>query len=161
MIIASVASSVLVVNSVYPAVVRSSNSLVRVADKMDQRIESQIKIVYGTGELDENQVWQDVDSDSEFDVSFWVKNVGSARIIGVEDTDIFFGKDGDFARIPHINDAGTDYPRWAYATVNGDTWINATTIRFDIHYQSSQASDEYFVKVIVPTGAFDEHYFSF
>ena len=151
----------LVVNSVYPVVIRSSNSLVRVADKMDQRIESQIKVVYATGELDENQVWQDTDQDSEFDVSFWVKNVGSVRIIGIEATDIFFGTDGDFARIPHINDAGTSYPRWQYATVNGDKWINATTIRFDIHYQASKPSDEYFVKVIVPTGAFDEHYFSF
>ncbi len=151
----------LVVNSVFPAVVRSSNSLVRVADKMDQRIESQIKVVYATAELDENGVWQDVDLDSEFDVTFWVKNVGSARIIGVDDTDVFYGKSGDFARIPYVTDAGTSYPRWQYATQNGDTWINATTLRFDIHYQASQPSDEYFVKVIVPTGAFDEHYFSY
>ena len=154
-------SAVLVVNSVYPAVIRSSNSLVRVADKMDQRIESQIKVVYATAEPDKNGVWQDVDSDGEFDITFWVKNVGSARIIGVEDSDIFYGKEGDFVRVPHVTDAGTGYPRWAYATQNGDVWINATTLRFDIHYQASQASDEYFVKVIVPTGAFDEHYFAY
>lgn len=161
LIVASVVSAVLVINTVYPAVVRSGNSLVRVAAKLDERIESQIKVLYATAELDKNGVWQDRDSDGKFDVTFWVKNVGSARLIGIDQSDIFYGKTGDFARIPHSSDASGLYPQWAYSIENGSDWTDAVTVKFSIHYSASQASDQYFVKVIVPTGAYDELYFSY
>ena len=155
-------ASVLVINSVYPAIVRSSNSLTRVAQRMDDRIESHLSVVYGTGELDENAVWQDTDSDNDFDVHVWVKNVGSARIIGIDQTDIFFGTEGDFSRIPHSSYAGATYPRWDYTVENGSEWINSVTVRFDIHYDTASLdSGTYQVKLIVPTGAYDEHFFSF
>jgi hypothetical protein len=38
---------------------------------------------------------------------------------------------------------------------------NSVTVNFTILYSASQASDEYFLKVIAPTGAYDDHYFSF
>lgn len=158
---ASVVSAVLVINSVYPAIVRSGNSLTRMAAKLDERIESQVKIVYATGELDSSGTWQDVDSDAYFDVTFWVKNIGVSRIIGIEETDIFYGTAGDFARIPHTTDAGGAYPQWSYSIENGDDWTSSVTVKFWIHYQSAEASDEYFVKVITPNGSYDELYFSY
>lgn len=157
----SVVAAVLVINSVFPAIIRSGNSLARMADRLDDRIASQIKVVYATGELDENQTWQDVDSDTRFDVTFWAKNVGAARIIGIDETDIFFGVEGDFARIPHTTDAEGGFPQWAYTIENGTEWTNAVTVRFSIHYDATKTTDEYFVKVIAPTGAYDDHYFSF
>ena len=157
----SVVSALLVINSVYPAIVRSGNSLARMAQKLDDRIESQIKVVYATGELDGDAVWQDIDSDTYFDVTFWAKNVGAARIVGIDQTDVFFGVEGDFARIPHTTDAGGTYPQWAYSIENGTDWTNAVTVKFAIHYAATKSSDEYFVKVVAPTGAYDDHYFSF
>ena len=157
----SVVAAVLVINSVFPAIIRSGNSLVRMADRLDDRIASQVKVVYATGELDENATWQDVDSDSRFDVTFWVKNVGAARIIGIDATDIFFGVEGDFARIPYTTHAGGAFPQWDYTLENGTDWTNAVTVRFSIHYDATKTSDEYFVKIIAPTGAYDDHYFSF
>lgn len=158
---ASVVSAVLVINAVYPAIVRSGNSITRMAAKLDERIESQVKIVYATGELDDAGTWQDVDSDSYFDVTFWVKNIGVSRIIGIEETDIFYGIAGDFARIPHSTDAGGTYPQWSYSIENGDDWTSSVTVKFWIHYQSAEASDEYLVKVITPNGSYDELYFSY
>ena len=157
----SVVASVLVMNSVFPAIVRSGNSLARMTDRLDDRIASQVKVVYATAELDENGTWQDVDSDTYFDVTFWAKNVGAARIIGIDETDIFFGVEGDFARIANAIDAGGTYPQWAHTIENGTDWTNAITVRFSIHYSVTKSSDEYFVKVIAPTGAYDDHYFSF
>ncbi|MCH7482766.1 MAG: hypothetical protein IIC95_08870 [Chloroflexi bacterium] len=157
----SVVAAVMVMNSVFPAIVRSGNSLARMADHVEDRIASQIKVVYATGELDENATWQDVDSDTYFDVTFWAKNVGAVRIIGIAETDIFFGVEGDFARIPYTMDAGGAYPQWAYTIENGTEWTNAVTVRFSIHYDVTKTSDEYFVKIIAPTGAYDDHYFSF
>jgi flagellar protein FlaG len=159
--VASVVSAVLVINAVYPAIVRSGNSITRMAAKLDERIESQVKIVYATGELDDAGTWQDVDSDSYFDVTFWVKNIGVSRIIGIEETDIFYGIAGDFARIPHSTDAGGTYPQWSYSIENGDDWTSSVTVKFWIHYQSAEASDEYLVKVITPNGSYDELYFSY
>jgi archaellum component FlaG (FlaF/FlaG flagellin family) len=114
-----VVSAVLVINSVYPAIVRSGNSLTRVATKLDERIESQIKVVYATAELDENGVWQDKGTIGKFDVNLWVKNVGASRIIGIDSTDIFYGVEGNFARIPYTTDAGGGYPQWSYSLENG------------------------------------------
>jgi hypothetical protein len=48
LIIASVVAAMLVVNAAYPAIVRSSNSIVMVSERMEDRIGSQISIVYAT-----------------------------------------------------------------------------------------------------------------
>lgn len=158
---ASVVSAVLVINSVYPAIVRSGNSLTRVATKLDDRIESQIKVVYATAELDEDGVWQDGGTAGKFDIDFWVKNIGVSRILGIDQSDVFFGVEGDFARIPHATYASGSYPQWSYTIENGDDWTSSVTLNFTVLYSSSLSSDEYFLKVIAPNGAYDDHYFSF
>lgn len=151
----------MVVNATYPAIVRSSNSIVNISGQMEERIESQISVVYGTGELDSSQVWQDTDSDGKFDVSIWVKNVGAGRILGLEKMDVFFGNAGSFARIPYVDDAGGSYPQWSYTITNGTEWAPTVTIKVAIHYNSALTSDTYTVKVITPAGAYDEKTFSF
>ena len=153
----------MLVNSVYPAISRSGNAIIRSAARVDDRIETQISIIYGTGELDANGDWQDTDNDSFFDVLIWVKNVGASRILGIDQTDLFFGKAGEFARIPHVDDAGGGYPSWSYKVENGTEWKNSVTVKLTIHYTSPLASstDTYLAKVIVPSGGYDEHHFSF
>ena len=154
-------SAVLVINSVYPAIVRSGNSLTRMSTKLDDRIESQVKTVYATAELDENAVWQDAGTIGKFDVDFWVKNVGASRLLAIDQSDVFFGVEGDFERIPYTTDAGGGYPQWSYSRENGTDWVNSVTVNFTILYSASLSSDEYFLKFIAPNGAYDDHYFSF
>ncbi len=161
MVIAGVVAAVLVINAVFRAITRGSNSIVRIAQRVDERIQTQISVVFAASELDENGVWQDTDSDTYFDVWVWVKNVGAARILGVDQTDVFFGTEGDFQRIPHTNDAGGTYPQWTYSLENGSEWNTTTTAKITIHYSATLASDTYTVKVVTPSGAYDSHFFSF
>lgn len=154
-------AAILVVNTVYPAVVRSSNSITMISDRLEDRISSQVDIVYALGELDKNGSWQDTDSDGYFDVVLWVKNVGSSRIIGIDQMDVFFGKAGTFRRIPYVDDAGGGYPRWIYTLENGTEWGSTVTVKVQVHYTSALTSDTYVAKVIVPSGAYDELTFSF
>ena len=161
LVIAGVVASALVMNAVFPAISRSGNSIVRVAQSVDDRIQTQISVVYAASELDENGAWQDTDSDTYFDVWVWVKNVGASRILGVDQTDIFFGTEGNFARIPHTNDAGGTYPQWSHTIENGTEWSTTATTKFTLHYSTTLATDTYTVKVVTPQGAFDSHFFSF
>lgn len=161
MVVASVTASVMVMNAVFPALSRGANSIVRISTRMEERIESQISIVYATGELDSDAVWQDTDSDSLFDVTVWVKNVGSARLLDIGQSDIFLGWSGYFERIPHVDDAGSSYPQWDHTIENGTEWGPTVTVKFSIHYESALSSTTYFLRVITPTGASNEHYFSF
>ena len=161
MVIAAVVASALVISAVFPAITRSSNSIVRIAQTVDDRIQTQISVVYGAAELDENAAWQDTDSDTYFDVWLWVKNVGAARILGADQTDIFFGTEGNFERVPHANDAGGGYPQWTYAIENGTEWTSTTTAKITIHYSTTLASDTYTAKVVTPSGAYDSYFFSF
>ncbi|MBF8266817.1 MAG: flaG [Dehalococcoidia bacterium] len=154
-------AAVLVIDATYPAVVSSSNSLVRSAQRLDNRIDSEISVVFATGELDEDGAWQDTNGDGHFDVFAWVKNVGSARVLGVDQTDVFLGKAGYFARIPHEDDAGGSYPRWSYTVENSTEWDSTATIQITIHYSSALTSDTYLLRIITPSGAYNEHYFSF
>ena len=161
LVIASVAASMVMISAVIPAIARSGNSITRSSARVDDRIETQVSIVYGTAEPDSNGAWQDTDGDSYFDVWVWVKNVGASRIIGIDQTDVFFGVTGDFSRVPHVNHAGGAYPSWSYTVENGTDWVNSVTIKITIHYQAALASDTYEVKVVVPPGTYDDHFFRF
>ena len=134
--------------------------MVSVAGKLDDRLKSQIEIVHAAGELDKDGVWQDTNEDGDFDVFIWVKNVGASSIGAIEASDVFFGKQGDFSRIPYIGDAGGSFPRWDYSLENDTDWRPTATLKITIHYSAPLSSDTYFTKVIIPNGISDEYVFS-
>ncbi len=143
MVIASVTCAVLVFNSLYPAVIQSSDAMTNMTLRVDDRLKSQIAIIHATGDATNNKAY------------VWVKNVGSLRIAAVERCDVFFGPEGNFARIPH----GAGDPHWTYEVENDDEWKPTATLKITIHYGSS-LSGRYFVKVSIPNGISDEYYFS-
>jgi archaellum component FlaG (FlaF/FlaG flagellin family) len=161
LVIASVIGAALLINAVYPSIVRSSNAISRISQQVDQRIESQISIPYGAAELDKFGVWVDSDGDTRFDVWVWVKNVGSARILGIDQTDVFFGTEGNFRRIPYVDDAAGTFPSWSYVIENGTEWGSTVTVKLTIHYAAALTTGIYIVKVVVPSGAYGELFFSF
>ncbi|GBD11861.1 hypothetical protein HRbin23_01541 [bacterium HR23] len=161
LIIAGMIATLVVVRSAYPAVVRGGNSIVNITQRMSERIETQISIVFATGELDANGTWQDTDNDGYFDVTVWVKNVGSSRILGITDIDVFYGNAGSFQRIPYVGDAGGSFPNWSYTLENDTEWKSMATLKVSIHFTSAQPSGTYLVKVITPSGAYAEQWFSY
>ena len=139
---------IFVFNSVYPMVNRSSAAMVSMAEKVDDRMKSRVNIVHASNTANRTSVY------------LWVKNVGTTRITNVEESDLFFGQEDDFSRVPYVDDAGASYPRWAYAIENDTEWASGATVKITITYSSDPGADTYFSKVIIPNGISDEYFFS-
>lgn len=160
MIIASIITSVMVFNAVFPAITRSRDALVTMRGRLDERIKSQITIIHASGELDESAAWQDTNSNGNFDVFLWVKNVGAVRIAAVEKLDLFFGPEGNFVRIPYVTEAAGSYPYWEWTVENDAYWNPTATIKITVHFSSILSSQRYFLKVVLPNGLTGDYYFS-
>ncbi|MBN1161556.1 MAG: hypothetical protein JXA17_06400 [Dehalococcoidales bacterium] len=148
LIVAGVVCMIFVFNSVYPMINRSSQAMTSMAEQVDERMKSRINIVHAANNSTRTLVY------------LWIKNVGTQRILGVEESDLFFGQEDDFERIPYVEDAGTDYPRWAFELENDTEWKTSATIKVTITYDSDPGAGTYFAKFIIPNGIFDEFYFS-
>lgn len=160
MVVISVVVSVMIYNTVYPAVVQSSDSMINMRVRMDDRLRSQVEIVHAIGELDRQGVWQDTNGDGDFNVFVWVKNVGSSRINAIEQTDIFFGAEGNFVRIPYKGQAGNNYPYWEWKLENDSSWNPTATLRIAIHHTAPLPPGRYFVKVVLANGLSYDYFFS-
>ncbi len=82
MIIAGVVCMIFVFNSVYPMVNHSSQAMVSMAEQVDERMKSRINIVHAASSANRTSVY------------LWIKNVGTQRIVSVEESDLFFGQVG-------------------------------------------------------------------
>ena len=148
LILAGVVCTIFIFNSVFPMVNRSSQAMVSMGETIDERMKSRISIMHAASSADRKTVY------------VWVKNVGTARITSVEESDIFFGQEDDFWRIPYVDDAEGSYPRWEYVIENDTEWGSEATVKITISYDSDPGAGTYFVKVVIPNGISDEYYFS-
>ena len=148
LIIAGVVCMVFVFNSVFPMVNRSSQAMVSMAEKVDERMKSRINIVHAANSANRTSVY------------LWIKNIGTQRITNVDDCDLFFGQENDFDRIPYTEDAGETYPQWDYYLENDTEWQTSATLKISITYSSDPGAGTYYSKFIIPNGISDEYYFS-
>jgi len=139
---------IFVFNSVYPMVNRSSQAMVSMAEQVDERIKSRINVVHAANTANRTSVY------------LWVKNVGTQRIVSVEDSDLFFGQENNFEHIPYTADADGNYPQWEYELENDTEWQTSATLKITITYTSDPGAGTYYVKFIIPNGISDEYYFS-
>lgn len=142
LILAGVISAVFVWKAVFPAVAQSSDALTSMERQADEKLQTQIQIIHA--------------AQTGSDVVLWVKNVGSVRILGIESSDLFFGPEGNFVRIPYAS--GT--PDWQYVIENGTNWDPTATVRITIYGYTPLSSGRYFLKVVLPNGVSDEYSFS-
>jgi archaellum component FlaF (FlaF/FlaG flagellin family) len=148
LIIAGVVCMIFVFNSVYPMINRSSQAMTSMSDQVDERMKSRINIVHAAY------------SSSNTSVYLWVKNVGTQRIVDIQESDLFFGPETNFNRVPYTADAGGAYPRWSYTIENATDWETSATIKVTIVYSSYPGAGTYFAKFIIPNGISDDFYFS-
>ncbi|MCX7912588.1 MAG: hypothetical protein N2506_06485 [Dehalococcoidales bacterium] len=148
LIIAGVVCMIFVFNSVYPMVNRSTQAMVSMAEKVDERMKTRISIVHAASSANRTQIY------------LWVKNIGTQRITNVEDSDLFFGQEGDFDRVPYVDDAQGSYPYWEYSLENDTQWVTSATLKITITFNSDPGSGLYFAKFILPNGIYDEYFFS-
>jgi hypothetical protein len=148
LIVAGVVCMIFVFNSVYPMINRSSDAMVSMAEQVDERMKSRINIVHAANNSTRTEVY------------LWIKNVGTQRIVNVEASDLFFGEEDDFDRVPFYTDAGETYPRWNFELENDSQWETSATIKVTITYSSDPGAGTYFSKFIIPNGISDDYYFS-
>ena len=148
LIIAGVVCMIFVFNSVYPMINRSSEAMTSMAEQVDERMKSRINIVHAANNSTRTQIY------------LWIKNVGTQRILAVEESDLFFGQEDNFERVPYVGDAEGAYPRWSYELENDTEWRTSATIKVTISYDSDPGAGTYFAKFIIPNGIYDEFYFS-
>jgi archaellum component FlaG (FlaF/FlaG flagellin family) len=141
-----VVASLAIFNGLYPAISRSSGAVSSAADKINNRIQSQVEIIHV--------------SDNGANVNFWVKNVGASYIAPIDQSDIFFGIQGDFERVPYGSD-GAPYPYWDYQLEGGASdWRPEATLKVTIHLESSPSADTYLIKMVIHNGVSDQTTFS-
>ena len=149
LIIAGVVCMIFVFNSVYPMVNRSSQAMVSMAEKVDERMKSRISIVHAANSANRTTVY------------LWAKNIGAQRITGIDDCDLFFGQQDDFERIPYTGEVeGGTYPQWDYNLENDTEWQTSATLKLTITFGSDPGAGTYYAKFIIPNGIYDEYYFS-
>jgi len=142
LVIAGVISAVFVFNSIYPAIVQSSDAMISMERRMDERLKSDIQIIHASKSITTTTL-------------VWVKNVGSLRLAPVETCDIFFGPEGNFVRIPY----GTGAGEWQYTLENAAEWTPSATVRITIN-TNPESGKRYFIKLVLVNGVSDESYFS-
>ena len=136
LIIGGVVCCMVVINAIFPAITESTGAIAEATGKIDDRIRSKVEII---------QV-----SDSGNDVYVWVKNIGASRILGIDKSDIFFGLEGNFSRIPYDALAAVK-PCWNYTIESGSIWGPTATIKIII-YLNSSPSGSYYLKLVLPNG---------
>ena len=139
---AGVISAIMLFNAVYPAVNQGTDAITNMQYRIGDRMKSQIDILHA--------------AQAGGVVTIWVKNTGDTRIAGVESSDLFFGPDGNFARIPY----GAGSPHWEYIVENGAAWLPRATLRVVIYCFSPLSSGRYYIKLTLPNGISGENHTS-
>lgn len=161
--IAGIAASAAIFNAIFPAIGRSTSAIVQAGANVDDRLKSDVEIVHAVGELNSSGAFADTNANSRFEVFVWAKNTGTTRVLDISSTDVFIGQPGSFVRIPHeIELEAGVYPRWSYSLTGGATeWGPKVTLQITIDFDSdTQSAGNYDVKVTLPNGVADEHFFS-
>ncbi|NLF79253.1 MAG: hypothetical protein GX573_26460 [Chloroflexi bacterium] len=157
LIVISMIMAVSLFNVAYPAIVEGGDAIASMADRAGERIRSQIAIVHAAAEW-QNGAPVDMNSSGDLEAYIWVKNIGDARIAAVERVDVFFGQEGNFARIPHASES-TSGTYWQASIDNAAEWTPTATLRITIRNAPLQAGRQ-FVKVVAPNGVWDEYFWS-
>ena len=146
LIIAGLTAAFAVFNSVYPAAERGGQAMSNAADDISDRITTRIEIIQ-VGATDTT-------------VDAWVKNIGSSRILGISNSDIFFGPEGNMSRISY-GDEESPLPYWSYQLEGSyTTWELTATNAVTIHMAASLDAGVYLFKMVLPNGISDETSFS-
>jgi archaellum component FlaF (FlaF/FlaG flagellin family) len=139
LIVAGVISAITVFNTMVPAIQQSSDAMTAMERRVDDRMKTQIEIIQA--------------AKSGSTVIIWVKNVGSARVLAPSSADLFFGPQGNFARIPY----GTGDPHWTMSIENDTEWNPSATLKITITFSTPPSAGSYFVKMVLTNGISHEY----
>jgi hypothetical protein len=157
-IVISMILALMLFNVAYPAVQESSDAIANLASRADDRMRTQIEIIHVAAELNSSGNWQEANPNGDFEVFVWVKNIGGTRITGLEQVDVFFGPEGNFARIPMRASELDPRPNWTWQIENASEWTPTATMRLTLHFGGSALTSGHFIRVTLPNGISDYDY---
>ena len=128
---AAVVAAVMVVNTMLPALGRSSSAVLSSSAAASNRLKTDTEIIHISTDT------------SSFLVYAWVKNVGATDIIAITSSDLFFKTATTFDRLPH--GSGAQY--WEYSIEDDTVWRPGVTIKITVHLTSLAAGD-YLVRFV-------------
>jgi len=149
LIISAVVATVVVVNSVLPAIQRTSSDIVAASDVLGRRLRSDVKIIETSGVAGDDFV------------QVWVKNVGASEIPSLTKIDVFFGETDGFERIAYDPEATCPDPSppprtencWQFALENDTEWTPYATLRITVYLTNDlEAGTEYVSTIVLPNG---------
>jgi flagellar protein FlaG len=146
--VAAVAAIAAIINSMMPAISRTSASIVASSDSAGERISTQVEIIQAAG------------TQGSPTIEAWTKNVGGVAIAPLNRMDVFFGPQDDFVRVPY-GGAGCVAPCWSYTLENDTVWNPTSTLHITISMGDNLVTNTtYFIKVVAPNGVSDARFFT-
>ncbi len=137
-----------VITALMPAISRAGTALVSSAEVADDRLSSRVEIIHAIGQ------------DTATQADAWVKNTGATRISAITQSDVFFGPETDFQRIPY-GGASCTAPCWEYTLENDTEWNPTATLHITIYVTTALATgNTYYLKVVAANGVEDSKFFT-
>ena len=133
LIVISTVMAMLLFNTIYPALVDSSDAMASYGRASSDRMKTRVEVVHAIYDADNQRIIA------------WVKNIGTTRIAPIDSSDIFAGQEGNFIR----KSLG---PEWTYTVEDGGEWTPTKTVRFQIEGVTLSPTLRYYFKVVIPGG---------
>ena len=138
LIIASIVAAMALINSVIPAMGKSASALAMANSTTADRIRTDIEIIHATGD------------DSANVITVWVKNVGTKKIVPINDSDIILTTPTTAASLPYVSGCSSEC--WDYTLEGGASdWSQAVTVKFTL--KTAVSTGVYTVIISSPNAA--------
>ena len=116
---AAVVAAVMVVNTMLPALGRSTSAVLSSSTAASDRLKTDTEIIHVATDT------------SAFKVYAWVKNTGATEITAIDSGDLFYKTSSTFDRLPYNASACTDC--WSYTIEDDTIWSPGVTIKVTVH----------------------------
>ncbi len=119
---AAVVAAVMVVNTMLPALGRSTSAVLSSSTAASDRLKTDTEIIH-------------VATDTvNFEVYAWIKNTGASEITAIDSGDLFYKTSTTFDRLPWDDDASCPGSScWSYSIEDDTVWNPGVTIKVTVH----------------------------
>ena len=132
---AAVVAAVMVVNTMLPALGRSTSAVLSSSSAASERLKTDTEIIHVA-----------TDTSGSPDIVYaWIKNVGAAEITAIDSSDLFFKTSTTFDRLSYNASCSSDC--WSYSIEGATDWDPGVTIKITINLSASLSGD-YLVRFV-------------
>ncbi len=144
LIICGMTAALAIFNGVYPALTQSQSAISSAANLASERIQTRIEIIQAGA--------------SGTAATIWVKNIGTAVVGNIAQSDLFLGAAGTEQRIPYGTSGS---PAWSYSIPGGqERWSQSVTMGITVQLAAPLTTGSYQVTLVLPNGISDDMVFS-